>query len=156
MISQTAEYALRAMVFLADNHGESFTSEKISAGTQVPVSYLSKILQQLSRAELIHSQRGRHGGFSASQETLKLSLYDVIQAVDPIHRINSCPLELETHGTNLCPLHQTLDQVLGHVERTFKRVTIQSLLRRGRGSSYPLCEFPRQDIEDAEPVRREQ
>jgi Rrf2 family nitric oxide-sensitive transcriptional repressor len=44
MISQTAEYALRAIVYLAMNPGEAFTAQQISLSTKVPAPYLSKVL----------------------------------------------------------------------------------------------------------------
>jgi len=156
VISQTAEYALRAIVFLADNDGEAATADRISAVTRVPVGYLSKIMQGLVRAGLVSSQRGPYGGFSLAEDSGKLTVYDVVQAVDPIHRIHSCPLKLESHGVNLCPLHRLLDNTAASVERTFRKVTVHSLLAdRGGNSSRPLCDFPRNDVpEDAEPVRR--
>ncbi len=155
MISKTAEYALRAMVFLVDNAGESYTSDRISAATRAPVGYLGKILQQLARANLLESQRGRRGGFCATKEHEKLTLYDVVQAVDPIHRIDCCPLEIGSHGTNLCPLHATLDETLAAVERIFQKNTIGAIIRRGKNSTRPLCEFPRQNIEGVDAVRRD-
>lgn len=154
MLSQTAEYALRAVVFLADNEGEQHTSDRISAATKVPVGYLAKILQQLARAGLVASQRGPHGGFTLAIPRNKLTVYDVVQAVDPVQRINSCPLELKSHGVYLCPLHRLLDNTAAYIERTFRKVTIGSLLTQRAGGSRPLCEFPRHPIEDAEPVRR--
>lgn len=155
MISTTAEYALRAIVFLADNEGSSHTSDRISAQTRVPVGYLSKILQGLVRAGLINSQRGPYGGFTLAVAAADLTVYDVVQAVDPIHRIHSCPLEISDHGTNLCPLHRLLDNVVASVERAFRKVTITSLLADNGGGSHPLCAFPRTELpEDAEPVRR--
>ena len=83
MISQTAEYALRAIVFLADNAGEAHTTEQIARATKVPVGYLAKIMQGLSRSRLVNSQRGLHGGFTLVREPRELSIYDVVQAVDP-------------------------------------------------------------------------
>ena len=62
MISQTAEYALRAMVFLAMRESAA-TNEQIAQVTKVPPGYLSKILQQLGKAKLVSSQRGLGGGF---------------------------------------------------------------------------------------------
>ncbi|MDA3960442.1 MAG: Rrf2 family transcriptional regulator [Planctomycetota bacterium] len=154
MISQTAEYALRAIVFLADHEGESHTSERISATTKVPVGYLSKILQGLVRAGLVNSQRGPYGGFTLAVSSEKLTVYDVVQAVDPIHRIHGCPLEISGHGVNLCPLHRLLDNVVASVERSFRKVTIHSLLLDREGGSHPLCEFPRQELADNAPAVR--
>ena len=103
MISQTAEYALRAIVFLADHQGEKFTAEQLSGATQVPARYLAKIMQQIVKADLVDSQRGPRGGFSMQRNPLEMTVLEVVQAVDPIHRIHECPLGIGDHGPNLCP-----------------------------------------------------
>ena len=63
MISQTAEYALRAVVFLSMNVDAAFTTQQIAVATKVPAAYLSKVMQSLVRAGLVRSQRGLGGGF---------------------------------------------------------------------------------------------
>jgi Rrf2 family transcriptional regulator, nitric oxide-sensitive transcriptional repressor len=142
MISQTAEYALRAMVFLADHPEDSCTAESIAEGTKVPVGYLAKIMQGMSKAGLVTSQRGLHGGFKLVKQPDQLTVYDVVQAVDPIERITTCPLGLEGHGTNLCPLHRGLDNAMGAVEMAFKKMTAHQLLNQPKANR-PLCNFPK-------------
>jgi len=142
VISQTAEYALRAIVFLADNAGEAHTTEEIARATKVPVGYLAKIMQGLSRSRLVNSQRGLHGGFTLIKAPTELSIYEVVQAVDPIMRIDSCPLQLEGHGDELCPLHRTLDQAMGQVEELFRKTMVDQMINLP-GANRPLCSFPR-------------
>src|SRR4051812_14692771 len=144
MISQTAEYALRAIVYLADNHTVAHTAETIADGTKVPVGYLAKIMQGLSKAGLVNSQRGLHGGFTLVKAPKDLTVYDVVQAVDPIVRITTCPLGLEGHGSNLCPLHRGLDNAMGAMEMAFKKMTVHQLLNQPK-TNRPLCNFPRKD-----------
>lgn len=154
MISQTAEYALRAIVYLADNDDAAHTADKLSGATQVPAGYLAKILQSLAKSGLIRSQRGPYGGFTLERPKTELTVYDVINAIDPIRRIHSCPLELETH-TSLCPLHSLLDGAAAQLEKTFKKVTIASLLSDRKAASHPLCNFPRHAVgQDLAPVKR--
>ena len=136
MLSQTAEYALRAMVHLAQNPGEARTVESIAQATKVPVGYLAKIMQQLTRAGLTTSQRGLHGGFILTRKPDDISLYEPINAVDPFRRITSCPLNLPTHKDGLCSLHKMLDATLETVEKTLRATTIGSLLEE---ASRPLC-----------------
>jgi Rrf2 family protein len=142
MISQTAEYALRAIVFIADHPNEPTTTETIAEGTKVPVGYLAKIMQGLSKAGIVHSQRGLYGGFTMVKAAKELTVYEIVQAVDPIVRITQCPLGLEGHGSNLCPLHRGLDNAMGAVEMAFKKMTIYQLLNQPQ-TNRPLCSFPR-------------
>jgi Rrf2 family protein len=145
MISQTAEYALRAIVYLADQ-GEARTTQEIAAATLVPASYLSKVMQALSRARVVRSQRGLHGGFTLAKEPDELSVWDVIEAVDPIQRIRTCPLGLKAHGAKLCPLHRRLDDALALVESAFRESTVGDLLREP-SKSKPLCEVPQRSLQ---------
>lgn len=141
MISQTAEYALRAMAHLASDPGTPQTAQQIAAVTRVPSHYLSKVLQSLARAGLIHSQRGLHGGFTLLLTPDQLSIHDIIHAVDPLHRITACPLGLKSHSNQLCPLHQRLDDAMAQVEQSFKNSNLAELLAEPT-TSKPLCPFP--------------
>lgn len=141
MISQTAEYALRAIAYLVIASDKAVTTQQIAEATRVPMPYLSKVIQALARGGLVHSQRGLHGGIRLIKDPETLSVYDVIQAVDPLQRITTCPLGLEAHGTHLCPLHRRLDDAFALVERAFRDSTVADLLREPT-TSVPLCAFP--------------
>src|SRR3954464_8292177 len=108
MISQTAEYALRAVAALASSPEEPMVTQRIGELTKVPVGYLSKVLQALGRAELVKATRGLHGAFTLARPPAEVTVYDVVQAVDPVQRIRMCPLGLAAHGARLCPLHRRL------------------------------------------------
>lgn len=142
MISQTAEYALRAIVYLADQQ-EPRTTQQIAQVTRVPAGYLSKVLQSLARGGLVTSQRGLHGGFRLAQSAKEVTVWQVIDAVDPLQRIRSCPLGLKSHGVNLCPMHRRLDDALAMVETAFRASTVAELLEEPTRSK-PLCDFPHQ------------
>jgi Rrf2 family protein len=139
LISQTAEYALRAAVCLASNREAPMTTQQIAAMAKVPAGYLSKVLQAMGRAGLVDSTRGLGGGFVLMRDPKDLTIYEVIEAVDPVQRIHTCPLGIKSHGENLCPLHRRLDDAMAMVERAFRDSTIAELLRTG-SKSKPLCE----------------
>ena len=139
MISQTAEYALRAIVFLAMNSDSAYTTVQIAAATRVPSAYLSKVLKSLVRAELIQSQRGFGGGFMLSKSAEQITIFEVLNAVDPMQRIRTCPLGIEAHGTTLCALHKRLDDATAVIENAFRDSTIGDLLARPT-KSIPLCD----------------
>jgi Rrf2 family protein len=139
MISQTVEYALRAVVHLADQAPAGRTTDQIAEATRVPKAYLSKVLQSLVRGGVVHSQRGLHGGMTLVRTPEELTILEVVNAVEPIGRIRECPLGLPTHGVRLCPLHRRLDNALAMVEDAFRRTTLAEVLAEP-GESVPLCD----------------
>ena len=141
MISQTAEYALRAVVYLAQSESGPVTAQQVAEHTKVPSGYLSKVLQALARGGIVDSQRGLHGGFRLAHDPQKLTMLEVVNSVDAIQRIESCPLGLSSH-VNLCPLHKRLDEALAHIEVAFGNTSIKELMTPTTGST-PLCEFPK-------------
>ena len=141
MFSQTVEYALRAVVHLADRAPSPRTTEEIATATRVPKAYLSKVLQGLCRAGIVHSRRRIGGGMTLVKSAESLTILEVINAVEPIGRITTCPLGLEVHGDRLCPLHRRLDAALALMEEAFDRTTLAELLA-DPSESVPLCEFP--------------
>jgi Rrf2 family nitric oxide-sensitive transcriptional repressor len=142
MFSQTVEYALRAVVHLAGEDPDARTTDEIAAVTQVPRAYLSKVLQSLGRAGIVHSQRGLGGGMTLIKPPHELTILEVVNAVEPIVRIKTCPLGISTHGTHLCPLHRKMDNALASVERAFAGTTLADILK-DPSRSVPLCEFPK-------------
>ena len=138
MVSQTAEYALRAVVALAGQPETSMTTQQIAQITKVPAGYLSKVMQALGRSGLVTSQRGLHGGFLLARAIGQISVLDVINAVDPVKRIEHCPLGLPAHGANLCPLHRRIDDAMATVEKVFREATVAELLAEPTESK-PLC-----------------
>ncbi len=140
MISSTVEYALRAVAHLAAESPAICTAKQIATTTQVPAAYLSKVLQGLVKAKIIRSQRGVGGGISLAKEPERLTILDVINAVEPLQRISKCPLNLESHGTNLCPLHRRLDNAMAQAEMAFASTTVADLLSES-GQPKPLCDM---------------
>ena len=139
MISQTAEYALRAAVCLAQNIEKPLTTAEIARLTKVPESYLSKVLHSLAKGGIVISKRGLHGGYTLGHPIESLPLLNIINAVDPIRRIESCPLKLESHGTNLCALHKRVNDSIKLMEDVFRTSTIQTILEEPT-KSIPLCD----------------
>jgi len=138
MISQTVEYALRAVVTIAKHEGVPCTAQQISQITQVPGPYLSKLMQGLVREGIVSSQRGLHGGFVLAKEPSKLTIWEVADAVEPFQRILECPLGIKSHRGVLCSLHKRLDAAMATVEEQFRSTTIADVLADS-GDASPLC-----------------
>jgi Rrf2 family protein len=140
MFSQKVEYALRAVIFLA-SEGEPRTIDRVAEVTHVPGPYLAKLVQEMVRLGLLRSQRGVGGGIALVKSPAELTLLEVVNAVDPIPRIRTCPLGIPSHGVRLCPLHAKLDRAAAEVEEAFGSTTLADLLAEPN-PSIPLCHGP--------------
>jgi Rrf2 family protein len=141
MFSQKVEYALRAVVHLAAEAPSPRTVEQIARATKVPQAYLAKVVQELVHAGVTRSQRGIGGGISLVKSPAELTILEVVNAVDPIRRIQTCPLGLAAHGVRLCPLHRRVDDALASIEDAFRSTTLAEVLAEP-SESVPLCDFP--------------
>ena len=120
MFSQTSEYALRAMVQLAFAGEAGCSTDDLAEKTKVPRAYLSKVLQGLRSSGLVKSKRGAGGGICLIKPSSEITILAVINAVEPLQRIRSCPLRLQSHEVRLCP-HSKVDEALALIEHSLAR-----------------------------------
>jgi Rrf2 family protein len=137
MISLSVDYALRAVVTIARHHGAPCTAPQIAKATQIPAPYLSKLMQRLVHEGLVHSRRGIHGGFLLASVPTKMTIWDVVVAVESISRIRRCPTGIGSRG-QLCLLHRRLDLAIQMLEDQLRGTTIADLLDES-GPISPLC-----------------
>jgi Rrf2 family protein len=96
-ITRQADYAVRAMVYLAQRAqlAKSETEKRAATGQiakekSIPPSFLAKIVSQLSVAGLLQTSRGARGGVSLAKPAEAISLLDVIEAIDGPILLNDC------------------------------------------------------------------
>jgi len=107
-ITRQADYALRAIIYLSRMDQNSKASTKdIAEDQQIPPSFLAKIISQLSIAGLINTSRGARGGVSLAKAPEKISILEVVEAIDGPMLLNECTGNPKTcpFGKD-CPLHQ--------------------------------------------------
>jgi Rrf2 family protein len=145
MFSQTTEYALRAMVWLALSPDTLVSTGSLAEHTRVPEHYLAKVLQQLSSARLIKGRRGVGGGYMLARPAEQIAVSEIVRTVGSLSRIESCPLGIPSHGSNLCPLHRLLDEVAAAALAILDGRTLKDLVDRP-GANTPLCEDRRAPV----------
>ena len=100
-ISAKADYAVRAALELAAAHdGDPVKGERLAAAQDIPLQFLEHILLELKHAHLVEARRGARGGYWLSRAPAKITLADVIRAVEgPLANIHECaPEELHYAG----------------------------------------------------------
>ena len=105
-LTRDGEYAVRAVLYLATHEDRISLISEISESQDVPKSYLSKIMQSLTRAGLVKSRRGAKGGFFLARPAGSITLRETIEAVEgPIH-LNVCLIKKgECPKDDACPVH---------------------------------------------------
>lgn len=139
MFSQTTEYALRAMSWLALSPDALVPTAQLAAKTKVPPHYLAKVLQQLAAADLIKGRRGVRGGYKLTRAASQINLLEVVRSVAEINRITSCPLGLENHTGMLCPLHRRMDAAAKAIIDLYSSINLSDLISEPSGVK-PLCD----------------
>lgn len=106
-ITRDGEYAVRAIVYLASQpEGKISLVNEISEAQDVPKSYLSKIMQHLTKAGLAKSRRGARGGFSLARPASQITLRETIEAIEGPIYLNVCLIKKgECPRDEVCPVH---------------------------------------------------
>ena len=108
MFSKTCEYAIRAMIFIAQKSADGIKIgiKDISKGIDSPEHFIAKILQDLSRKGLVQSTKGPNGGFFLDESSKKNTLADIVKAIDGDKIFTGCGLGLKNCSEKKpCPLH---------------------------------------------------
>lgn len=125
MLSQTAEYALRAVCALASRLDELVPTSELAKSTDVPPPYLAKVLQQLAAADLIRGRRGVGGGYKLVRDPSDITMLDVVNSVSVIRKARS---NEELQGNlGFGELDQAIDQAAAAIVERFSSVTIDRL-----------------------------
>jgi Rrf2 family protein len=130
LLSTTAEYALKAVIHIAEHAGEEpIRVERIAEDLGAPRNYLSKILHGLVKRGILISARGPRGGFQLAVPAEKLTLFDIVSVFDPLESRRSCLLgRPQCSDTNPCPVHHRWKDVAVRAAAFFRETTVAEVL----------------------------
>ncbi|NMB54075.1 MAG: Rrf2 family transcriptional regulator [Leptolinea sp.] len=131
-ITKQADYALRAMRFLAKlPPNQRAATSQIADEQAIPPSFLAKIISQLSIAGLIHTSRGARGGVSLAVTPEKVSLLDVVEAIDGPIALNECTINPAVcpNGPD-CPIHKLWCEAQSELVAKLRKTTFASLVKK--------------------------
>ena len=130
MLSQTAEYALRAALFLAE-HATTRPARvgEVAEALKVPRNYLSKTLHQLAKDGVLRSTRGKHGGFRLSRPADQIALIDIIAPFDRLGDRRECVLGRPVcSDKTACAAHHRWKEVAALTTAFFEGTSLQDLV----------------------------
>jgi Rrf2 family transcriptional regulator, nitric oxide-sensitive transcriptional repressor len=137
VFSRAVEYSLRAMVMLTEIKDQPLTVQAMAERGQIPAPYLSKLLQGLTRAGLISSQRGTGGGYFLARSSAEISLADIVKVIEPLQRLSKQLTGTPVFKSPLL-IDQKLEQTLSQVKMVFEKISLADLRKESNGS-IPLC-----------------
>src|SRR5262245_36404222 len=131
MFSKTAEYALRATIYIAQRSADEDKPglPEIAKAIDSPRSFTAKILQLLTRdGKLVSSVRGPNGGFFLSDKAKRLPVRAILEAVGEDEVLEKCVLGLkQCSESKPCPMHGQYKSIKQQLIKLFETKTIQSL-----------------------------
>ena len=130
IVRRNTDYALRAMVNLAKNHGNGLVSSKtIATEERIPYQLACKLMQKLNNAKLVKSQMGPKGGFSLSRPPSRISVLEIIETIQETLSLNRCLL-----ARNKCPKQKTctvrpkLVELQEYIGNYLNKITLAELI----------------------------
>jgi len=140
MLSNSCRYGIRAVIYLANQPLSSgkIGIKKISSDLNLPMPFLAKILQQLVKQKILSSSKGPHGGFSLLKDPRKITLLDIVTAIDGTDIFTDCVMhngscESIDRTKTKCPLHDDYDLIRRNMVKVFSNNTIHDLVVKANG-----------------------
>ena len=128
-ISRSTGYALLALGYIARNQDQKIIlSQTISKEYDIPLEYLLKILQQMVRAGILRSKRGPRGGFSLAQTPKKISMLQVIEAVDGPMSGQYALFEAPAKGKFTNKIESVYNKAVNQAKAVFDKTKLSELI----------------------------
>lgn len=130
-ITRQADYAVRAVLYLARNTDQRIATNMIAEEQRIPPSFLAKIVSQLSIAGLLQTSRGARGGVVLAREPKEISLLEVIEAIDGPIQLNECVGENSTCSFDgECPLHPVWNEIHEQLVNRLKTTNFADMAKK--------------------------
>lgn len=132
MFSKSCEYGLRAIIYIAQQSDidSRVSLSTISEAVNSPQAFTAKVLQQLTRNDIVKSIKGPYGGFVIENNKMKtVKLSDVVKILDGDSIYTSCGLGLKKCNKNSpCPLHFKFIEIRNELKNMLENTTLEMLV----------------------------
>jgi Rrf2 family protein len=131
LLSKSCLYGLRTAIYCARHTKNGYIPiSEIAKELEIPADFLTKILQKLTKKKIMQSLRGVKGGVKLGRPPQKISLYDIVIAIDGDSLFRSCFLNLEGCGEETpCPLHENWKVYRTGLSDMLKNSTLNYLIK---------------------------
>ncbi len=130
MLSKASKYAIRAVLYLAENSDKNkkFGSKQIAEELEIPYHFIAKILQKLSKEGVISSSKGPRGGFYMTKSNARNNVCRILDIIEAEKIFEPCFLGLpQCSDENPCPVHHIVAPFKEAIIEKFQNQTIADL-----------------------------
>lgn len=127
-ITREVDYAVRCILCLSEAPGEIKGASRIAKEMGIPVPFVSKILQKLSKKGFVVPLRGVKGGFRLARRPQDISLLDVVEAIDGPIPVNICVIDSKScNRIKKCSVHPVWVRLQKLIRRELASVNFKKL-----------------------------
>ena len=127
-LTRKTEYALIALRFLQlQSEGQLVTAREISVEEQIPLSILSKVLQHLSKENIIETVKGAHGGYQLSVDLNKFNLWEFLETMEGPLGLVDCLQNSECYQEDSCSIQTPISKINHTVKNVFNNLTVSDV-----------------------------
>ncbi|MCL5408532.1 MAG: Rrf2 family transcriptional regulator [Candidatus Omnitrophica bacterium] len=131
LITRDTDYAVRALCFMAINEEEIMPVDKLVEELKIPRPFLRKIMQMLNKKGILHSYKGKGGGFALSVSPDRIFLTDLIEVFQGPLKLNECIFKKNIcPNINTCPLKKRIDKIEDYIKTQLQSISLHSLLEK--------------------------
>jgi len=132
-LTKRTEYGLIALVHMVDRGGEFVSAREVTDVYPIPKRLLAEVLKDLSRNDLVDSQRGASGGYALARPAEEITVGDVVCALEGAPTLAGCEQEDPTSGTAcdvepVCPIRSPLHRIREGIWHQMQRTTLRALV----------------------------
>lgn len=137
LLSKSCIYGLRATILLASKEEQGFvTIRELSDELEISFYFLTKVLQQMTKANLLESYKGPNGGVKLARSANEIHFIDVVTAIDGIKSLNECALGLPGCGVmKPCPLHDQWSVLKTDMLNMMESITLKQISIRNKNTN---------------------
>jgi Rrf2 family protein len=132
-ITRQADYAVRAILYLTQlGPAQKAATSQIAEMQEIPLSFLAKIVAQLSLAGLLETTRGAHGGVMLARSPEEISLLEVVEAIDGPIQLNQCVMEDYDCSMAMCPVRSVWCEAQADLVSRLEKTNFAQFIQDGQ------------------------
>ena len=128
IFSKTSEYAIRVMVFLADNSQNRYSVNRLHKQLNIPYKYLGRLMSKMAAAGLVDVSQGKQGGFQLNTNRPSIYIHEIINLVEDLDNYDRCVLGFsECSDEHPCSMHPIWAQKKTEIKKIIHETSLDDI-----------------------------